>query len=194
MYDIIEKAWNKVVDTRLTDFKARVPSLTSLDSIRMTKQSENKDSIVLVMSTFGDSVSDIEDIPALKTAILNWFKSFSTARIKRSSPQTLIVELINFNEDNLNEAVVRVFQRKGNNIVPSMKCVGGPKNGQRTKDVKTCMEPPSYARRTARKISSRKNKGAIAAKRRKTTLTNIIGRRKVNRANKRLKKARGGKF
>ena len=194
MYKTIEKAWNKVTDTRLSDFKNRVPSLTSLEPIKISKISENEDSIVLIFDSLGDSVSDIEDIPALKTTIMNWFKSFSRARIKRSSPQTLILELMDFNRNSLEEAVVRVFTRKGNNIVPSMKCVGGPKNGQRTQDIATCMQPPSYARRTARKISSRKSKGAMANKRRKTKLTNIIGRRKLSKANKRLKKARGGKF
>lgn len=193
-YDKIEKAWNKVAETRTAEFKKRVPSLTSLQSLTIEKVSESSERIIISFADFNEAVSDAEDIPRLKAALKAWLTSFCTPRIMPTANQVYTLELIGFDTLDLQEAVVKVFTRKGNKLVPSMKCVGGPKNGQRTQDVATCMSPPSYARRTARKVSSRKNKGAISKKKTMTKLTNIVSRRKLSKANARLKKARGGKF
>jgi hypothetical protein len=194
LYKKIEKAWNELSETQASEFKKRVPSLVSLSSIHIEKDKETLDRVVVVFSNFTNAVEKSSDIANLKAVIRDWLKQIGMVRIKRSGAETLILELSNVEISNLDEAVVKVFTRKDNKLVPAMKCLGGPKNGQRTQDVATCMEPPSYARRTARKVSSRKNKGAIAKKRQKTKLTNIIGRKRLKKANDRLKKARGGKF
>lgn len=189
----IEKAWNDAVKYHTRVFKSRVPSLVSLKSIKIEKVKEGI-TLTIMFTGFNEAVGDSADIPKLKKAIHGWCQNFSVARIKRADSQTFVLSLSKMVEDNIEEAVVKVFVRKNNSIVPAMKCVGGPKNGQRTKDVKTCTTPPSYARRTARKVSSRQNKASMTNKRAKTKLTNIIGRKRLAKANARLKKARGGKF
>lgn len=197
IYEHIEKAWKNLTEKNPHDFKSRVPSLVSLNAIDIELVQETDNRVVIAFTNFAEAVSESQDIPRMKELIKNWLKQIGIVRIRRADNRSFIVELSNFEIDSINkvdEAVVKVFTRKNNKLVPAMKCLGGPKNGQRTKDVATCMEPPSYAKRTARKISSRKNKGAIANKRKKTKLTNIIGRNRLKKANARLKKARGGKF
>jgi hypothetical protein len=193
-YDKLETAWNKVAKERVADFKDRVPSLLELSSVTISKVSENEQRVIVQFTGFSEAVSDYNDIPLLKKAIKGWLSNFCVPRIMQTNAQSYKIELSGYDVDQIEEAVVRVFQRKGNKLVPSMKCVGGPKNGQRTQDVATCMSPPSYARRTARKVSSRKNKGAISKKTKMNKITNIVSRRKLSKANARLKKARGGKF
>ncbi|MAZ56835.1 hypothetical protein CL653_03515 [bacterium] len=192
-YEKIEKAWREVSKRFNPEFKKRVPSLIDLKNLNISKVSENDERIVLMFTSFSEAVSDIEDVPRLKAAIKSWLSRFSTVRIRPTNNQSYTTELIGFDTMHLDEAVVKVFTRKGNKLTPALKCVGGPKHGQRTKDVATCMSPPSYARRTARKVSARK-KGAISNKQKINKITNIVSRRRLKKANDRLRKARGGKF
>jgi len=194
LYAVVKSAWDRVSDEKLIEFKDKVPSLISLQVVDLDLKKESNQRLMIIFTNLGEAVEKAQDIPVLKSVITNWLKQIGMVRIQRSDPRSLTLEISNIDVNGLEEAVVKVFTRKGNSLVPAMKCLGGPKNGQRTNDVKTCMQPPSYARRTARKVSSRKNKGAIAKKRRQTKLTNIIGRRRLSKANARLKKARGGKF
>jgi len=194
IYEIVQKAWERIATEQVVEFKQRVPSLISLDTISLSKEAEDDNHCIVVFNDIGKAVQDATDIPLLKATIKKWLQQIAFVRIQRSDNTSFIIELSDFRPRRVSEAVVKVFVRKNNTLVPAMKCLGGPKNGQRTKDVATCMEPPSFARRTARKISARKNKASISKKRTKTKLTNIIGTRRLKKANDRLKKARGGKF
>lgn len=194
IFKLIEHAWSRIIKEQAAEFKQRVPSLVSLSVISLDKEFEDRNKCVIIFTEFNEAVQEAKDIPLLKETIKRWLQKIGFVRIRRSDNNSFIVELTDVKARQVDEAVVKVFTRKNNTLVPAMKCLGGPKNGQRTQDVKTCMEPPSYARRTARKVSARKNKGSIAKKRQKTKLTNIIGRKRLKKANDRLKKARGGKF
>lgn len=192
-FKALKKIWNDSISSLETEFRDNVPSLGSLENVQLELLGRDGKGILVAFNGLSTTVSDENEVNNLRKAIFGWLSSGSlSVKLGRSGAGEFALRL-DGTFDSLEEAAVKVFKRKGMKLVPSLKCVGGPKNGQKVSDPSICTKPPEFNRRTAVKKSARKNKGKMKAKRRKTQLTNIVSKR-LTKANNRLKKARGGKF
>lgn len=154
--------------------------------IKLSMESRKLDSFVAKFDGF--TGIDQNKIEMFKGEIIDWAKKVGNVKILKSHPESLFLEI----SGEIAEAVIKVFKAQGGKIVPTFRCIGGPKNGKKASDPSICMSPPNIKRRQAMRKAARQHKGSIANKRMKAGRTNKLLRRKVTKANQRLRKARGG--
>jgi hypothetical protein len=186
-------AFRRKFSQKLTQEKevisSSVPSFSDSTVLRVNLVSGDDESILISVSGFERIVRDPNEINHVKMAILSIIDDMQvmTKKIRSTGNE---IRLKVYKDSSLMEAVIKVFKRKGNSLVPTLKCIGGQKDGKRVSDAKICMQAPSYNRRVGAKKGSKK-KGSIARSKNKTKVTNIVSRKRLSKANKRLKKARG---
>lgn len=160
----------------------------SISKLTISLVRETQDNILISITGF-ENITSLNNITKLKRIILEIIENYPIVvkRVKGNENE-LRVNLVK--NDEITEAVIKVFKRKGNSLALTLKCIGGPKNNKRVSDPSICMQPPSFNRRVGSKKGSR-NKNSRAKRRARTKVTNIISRKRLQKANKRIKKARG---
>jgi len=192
-FSTIANAWKRMIndDTKTLALQKEAPSLRHPQAIRLKNVDSDENEIKIRFYGFEAASDDPTKIPILKRMILNWVKRISTnVQIINSTNSDL--NLIISKEMKFTEAAISVYRRdpKTNKIKRAYKCIGGRKNGRRVSDPNQCLMYPSVEKRISLAISKRAKFGQRAKSRTKTKLTNIMSRR-VRKANKRLKNARG---
>lgn len=195
-FEVLKQAWEKMVNTRSQDILAVAPYLTNPEEIKISQIPEHEtDSTLMVKFNFINKASDDADtaIPQAARFITNWLRSFSdSVRISGSTEYGTRVFEVSKNLKIVNEAAVSIMRRdpKTNKIKKIYRCVGGKKDGKRVANPDDCIGVPDFNKKLKFGMFKRSQKARNSVSKTKTRLTNIVSKR-VAKANKRLKKARG---
>lgn len=194
---VLRNAWDKFRTDREDEIKKLSPSFVSPGEIYLKRIQEDDNYLTVEFLGFENSVDDAGRVQQAKRIIVNWVKRFSMdVQIQRSDPNTLILRIskeLKFSESqDVDEAAVSIFKRdpKTNKTKKAYRCIGGKKNGRRVSNPDDCIGVPDWNKKMNMQVSKRAKYGQSAAAKTKTKLTNIVAKR-VSKANKRLKKARG---
>jgi len=191
----IKKTWDKIISEQSDVIQKAIKGVTSLEQLELNLIEEHNDYMDIEFSNMNSTTDDPTNTsPMLKTLILKWLRTFAMVRIHNTPSDQFRLRLSDMsdNEEELEEAAVKVFKRNGRGgLKTAYKCMGGPKDGRKVSSPDACNSyvDPKISR--SRKISSRKNKAKMKNSRMKDKMTNVVSRKRLNRANKRMKKARG---
>lgn len=193
-FDIIAKAWKKLVSTpdKVNAMRTEAPTLTHPEAIRLKHSGHTGDDAIHIIFYGFDAASDeIQGIPTIKRMVLNWLKKIADNVQVVDSTETDLNLLVS-PATKFTEAAIPILRRdpKTNKVKRAYKCIGGRKDGRRVSNPDQCLQYPSVAKKISLSISKRAKYGQRSKSRTKTKLTNIVSKR-VRKANARLKKARG---
>lgn len=195
-FDILKKAWDKLVKTRSEDILAVAPYLTKPEEIKIQLVTNNESNQTMVVKfNFLHKASDDTDvaIPQAARFILNWLRSFSDqVRISESLEYGTREYEVSTQLKYVSEAAVSIMKRdpKTNKIKKIYRCVGGKKDGKRVSNPDDCIGVPDFDKKLKFGMFKRSKSARNSVSRTKTRLTNIVSKR-VAKANKRVKNARG---
>lgn len=190
-FEILKRAWKKLAKERTEELQKLATDLSRPTEIYVKKIQENDFSLMIEFSGISNSVVSSQSVAQVKRAITTWLRKFSMdVKVQRSDPNSLIVKISK--ELKIDEAAISIFKRDpGTNKIKSYyKCVGGKKDGRRVANPNDCIGIPDFQKKMKFGMTKRAKSGQTSASKKKTQLTNIVTKR-LTKANKRLKKARG---
>lgn len=190
-FDVLKQAWKKLTNERSEELQKLATDLSRPTEIYIKKIKEDEVSLMVEFSGITNAVVTAQSTAQVKRAITTWMRKFSMdVKVQRSDPNNLIVKLSK--ELKISEAAISVFKRdpKSNKIKKYYKCVGGKKDGRKVADPNDCIGIPDFQKKMKFGMTKRAKSGQTSASKKRTQLTNIVTKR-LTKANKRLKKARG---
>lgn len=190
-FDAIKDAWKKLLDTRENELKELAPDLVNPKRIYLKNIEETDTHINIKFGGFRSATQNYNNVTQIKRIIITWLRNISlSVQQNRSTVDTLLVTIDK--ESKLTEASISVYKRnpKTNKKQTVYKCIGGGKDGRKVSSPDKCIGIPDPTKKIKFGITKRSKYGQSAAKKKKTSLTNITAKR-IRKANARLKKARG---
>lgn len=93
-FNIINKAWSKMIKDREIEITKKYPSFKNLREIYLKNNEDDHNYITLSFINISKAVDSDIDVPMLKRFIINWLKKFSNdVKIMRTENKELLLKV-----------------------------------------------------------------------------------------------------